>query len=153
MNKIKNKLFVAFFLVACIIFNRFIIIGYVPTKSMEDTIHQGSYVFILKNCICYNQGDVVAFKNNNKIVIKRVIAKNNDIVEIKDDNVYVNSLKLEEKYKKGYTVPGNKSTYIVPKDSYFLLGDNRENSFDSRYYKNFIGSKNVIGKVFFHINI
>ena len=81
--------------------------------------------------------------------IKRVIAVPGDTIDIKDGYVYVNGEKLEEPYVKGRTFARNGSYPVtVPPDKVFVLGDNRENSSDSRNI-GFIDQKRIKGKAVF----
>ena len=78
---------------------------------------------------------MVAFYYNDSVLIKRVIATENDIVNIEyDGTVYVNSKKLEESYVKKLALGNCDITfpYQVPKNSVFILGDNREDSIENK---------------------
>ena len=103
-----------------------------------------------------DRGDVVVFRypeDRTKDFIKRVIAKEGDVVEIKDKTVYVNGKKADYPqavYAEPTMIPGflsrrdNIPPLTVPKDSYFVMGDNRDRSLDSRFwgfvtYDDFVG--------------
>lgn len=111
--------------------------------SMNPTLKQGKYVFCLKtNKI--ERGDIIAFTGRDSFVIKRVIGLPGDIIDISEDGtVSVNGTSLSEDYIT------NKSKgdveillpYTVPKKSYFVLGDNRGDSLDSRH--NNVGTLNI----------
>ncbi len=97
-------------------------------------------------------GDVVVFDTkigNEKVFIKRVIASEGDKIVITDGKVYVNDVLQNEPYinqENPYTL-GEIET-IVPEGTIFVMGDNRNNSFDSRYADvGFIKKKDIIGKV------
>ena len=119
-------------------------------NSMSPTFQNGEIVLSLKKND-YKQGDIIAFYHGNKILIKRVIAKSGDWVDIdKDGNVYVNNKKVEEKYidNIAYGNTDIKLPYQVPDNKYFVLGDDRENSIDSRNTQ--IGSidkNDIVGKI------
>lgn len=135
----------------------FIVVGH----SMDPTYADGENV--LTNLITLRfsplkKGDVIVFQalppNEEKDFIKRVIGLPGDRVMIKDGSVYLNGEKLGE---SSY-LPVGLETYggqtfstgrelTVPKDSYFVLGDNRGNSSDSRDW-GFIGKDHIIGKSF-----
>ncbi len=93
---------------------------------------------------------------NNKIevkyIIKRVIAVSGDTLDIKDGYVYLNGNKLEEDYIKGQTFERSDFSYpiIIPENHVFVLGDNRENSLDSRII-GLIEHDQVKGKVVFRL--
>lgn len=94
-----------------------------------------------------NRGDIVVFrfpKDNHRDFIKRIIAVPGDTVEIKQGKVYVNGRALKETYIKEpprYDMPLQR----IPPDSYFVLGDNRNNSDDSHVW-GIVPSQNIVGK-------
>lgn len=124
MNKIKKSLpFLIPVLIAVIIiilFRTVFIIGYVPSESMEPTIHKGSYVLGIRDTKKIDVGDIVIFEKDGELLVKRVA------------------------YVAGDEVNG----MIVPNDCYYLLGDNSDNSYDSRYWDNpFINRNQIVAKV------
>lgn len=125
--------------------------------SMEPNFHNGEY--ILTNKIEYKlhepqRGDVVIFKsprNPDIDYIKRVIALPGEQVRVSRDTIYINDKPLLESY-----IPSTTNTYggsfltenqefVVPKDKYFVLGDNRQHSSDSREFGP-VGKEEFIGK-------
>lgn len=120
----------------------------------------GSSDFGKKVGLDYQRGDVVIFNDLGVDLIKRVIAVGGDVVRIHDGKVYVNGKELQESY-----LPADTKTYCysgavafiednqvkrVPEGAYFLLGDNRGNSKDSRFNDvAFVPRDNIKGKVFF----
>ena len=112
------------------------------------------------------RGDIVAFKSpeNPKVpFIKRVIGVPGDVLEIRDKVVYINGRKLDEPYKylldpniyergsgipQDYLVRDNYGPVRIPPSCYFMMGDNRDNSNDSRYW-GFVKSQFIIGKPLF----
>lgn len=116
---------------------------------MLPNFHEGEWVMVSKVVYFFGdpqRGDVVIFKdpNGQDDFIKRVIAIPGDMVEVKNEAVYVNGVKLDEPYVK------DPASYImakleVPEDSYFVLGDNRNNANDSHRW-GFVPRKNIIGK-------
>ena len=116
----------------------------VPTGSMEPTINPNDRLIINKIATKYktpNRGDIVVFLKEKKLPlneywIKRVIALPNEVVDIQNGIVYIDGVPLEEKYTTGITATfaeGITFPYTVPDDHYFLLGDNRQHSKDSRF--------------------
>jgi signal peptidase I len=107
----------------------------------------------------YTRGDVIIFNSNGTDLIKRVIAKSGDKIKIEDGKVFINDKKLDEKYipldRRTRIIYEDQALFlegeeiIVPDQHYFVMGDNREYSKDSRYKEvGFINRDVVKGKVF-----
>lgn len=123
-------------------------------ESMTPTLYEDDIVVSVKKSN-FTSGDVVAFYYNNRILVKRVIAKSSDWVNIDEDgNVYVNSKLLNESYLKKKSIGDGdiKYPYQVPEGTYFVLGDDREKSIDSRNSEiGTITSDDIVGKVLFKV--
>ena len=120
--------------------------------SMEPTLSKGDIVLSIKTDNL-ETGDVVAFYHNNKILVKRVIGCPGDWINITaDGTVYVNDKPLEESYLKqkflgDCALP---MPYQVPESRYFVLGDNRAVSVDSRNEEiGCVSEDMIISKVIF----
>lgn len=137
----------------------FLVINFVSARirvdgsSMEPNFHNGDYVVV--NRLAYRageitRGDVVVFpypKNPEVDYIKRVIGLPGDRVAVYDGKVFVNGDDITEPYL--LEVPyGNYAEHIVPEGSVFVLGDNRNNSEDSRSW-GFLSIDEIIGKAIF----
>lgn len=127
----------------------------VPTGSMYPTIKEGDRIFVTRvhNVNNLKRGDIVVFysKELGKPLIKRLIGLPNEKVEIKKDgSVYINGKKLLEPYvKKKSDKTGD---FQVPDSEYLFLGDNRTNSYDSRYWQDpYISKDQIQGKAYFII--
>lgn len=116
----------------------------VMSSSMSPTLQQGDIIFGIKTKP--NRGDIAVFKYNGKNVVKRVIGISGDVISIRKGSVYVNGVYVNERYVMDF---GDYSgTFCVPLDSYFVLGDNRCNSKDSRYMDTtYIHDDDIVGKV------
>lgn len=128
----------------------------IPSGSMENTIMTGDRVLGFRWSYFSSvpqRGDVVMFyfpDDEREIYVKRVIGLPGETIQIIGGKVYVNEQEqpLEEPYIKG--VPsGDFGPYSVPEGSYFMLGDNRLHSWDSRKWDNtFVKIDKIIGKAF-----
>lgn len=117
-------------------------------NSMVNTLHDDEYIVVSKLEYILGspqRGDIVVFHPPTDIdqyYIKRVIGVPGDTVQVKSGDVFVNGIKVDENYLNAGTVtcivphmkscPGDNKTYQVPEDEYFVLGDNRHGSSDSR---------------------
>ena len=122
--------------------------------SMEPTLSNGDIVLLTKTTN-FGRGELCGFSWNNKLLIKRVIGIPGDWIEIDTDGtVYLNGEKLDEPYAEQLSVGecDLEFPFQVPQEQYFVLGDMRESSIDSR--STLIGcveNDQIIGKVFFRI--
>lgn len=123
---------------------------YIPSSSMVPTLEPGDRILVLKFYYHFTDpksGDIVVFRfplDPSKDLIKRIVAVEGDTVRIENGYVYVNGKRIEEPYivnRDSYNMP----LVTVPKGYYFVLGDNRSNSEDSRYW-GFLPRGNIKGK-------
>lgn len=123
-------------------------------KSMEPTLVNGDIVLLTKTTN-FDRGELCGFSWNNKLLIKRVIGIPGDWIEIDTDGtVYLNGEKLVEPYAQQLAMGecDLEFPFQVPQEQYFVLGDMRESSIDSR--NTLIGcveKDQIVGKVFFRI--
>ena len=140
--------------VAVLITTLFLPILQISGDSMSPTLEHDEIVVLLKTKK-FERGDLIGFYYQGKILLKRVIALPEDEVAIDaDGNVYVNGELLEEPYvtEKGLGDCDLDFPYKVPGTSYFVLGDRRSNSVDSR--NSVVGAilrDDIIGKVFIRV--
>lgn len=127
----------------------------VPSSSMENTIMTDDRVIGLRCAYLFSEperGDIVVFPypdDENVDFIKRVIGLPGETVEGKDGLVYIDGKPLDEEYVKD-AIAKDFGPYEVPKNCYFMMGDNRNDSKDSRYWDNKYVKKNTIkGKAYF----
>ena len=122
--------------------------------SMEPTLSNGDIVLVMKTTR-FNRGDLCGFTWNNKLLIKRVIGLPGDWIEIDTDGtIYLNGEELDEPYvqQKAFGECDLEFPFQVPPEQYFVVGDMRESSIDSR--NTLIGcipKDQIVGKVFFRI--
>ena len=140
--------------VAVLITTLFLPILQISGDSMSPTLEHDEIVVLLKTKK-FERGDLIGFYYQGKILLKRVIALPEDEVAIDaDGNVYVNGELLEEPYVTD-KVLGDcdlEFPYKVPGTSYFVLGDRRSNSVDSRNsVVGAISRDDIIGKVFIRV--
>ena len=140
--------------VAVLVTTLFLPILQISGDSMSPTLEHDEIVVLLKTKK-FERGDLIGFYYQGKILLKRVIAVPEDEVAIDaDGNVYVNGELLEEPYvtDKELGDCDLEFPYKVPGTSYFVLGDRRSNSVDSRNsVVGAISREDVIGKVFIRV--
>lgn len=138
-----------------VIFN----ISFVTSGSMEPTIKERELT--ITNRLAYTvkdpgRGDIVICRagDQNELMLKRIIGLPHDEISFVDGYVFINGVICDESaYLKSDVETNCTESFTVPEGCYFLLGDNRENSIDSRHWNNtFVKRENLIGKIIFHIN-
>lgn len=127
----------------------------VEGSSMNPTLDDRDRLVVAKVQYYFQDPDyeeiIILHYTQGVEFVKRVIAKGGDSVEIKDSVVYVNGKALEEPYTDQSTYPDFPLTQ-VPEDTYFVMGDNRDNSRDSRFTDvGFIKKSDIVGKVMLRI--
>lgn len=147
--------------IIAVLLNRFVIINAdITSGSMSTTLEKGDKLIGLRLAYIFSEpkrGDIIIFEypdDGEKLLIKRVIGLPGDMVIIKEGLVYINGSEepLDEPYAHG-TNKQDFGPYLIPADCYFVLGDNRDNSKDSRYWKNtYVTKKQIVAKALFRYN-
>lgn len=152
--------FIISLIVTCIVvyifFTRIINIGSVPTSSMEPFLVPGDYCVI--NRLAYvthdiDRGDVIICTANDRaesgnVLIKRVIGLPGEHISFDDGYVYINGQMCYEEYLPEDTETNCIKSFDIPKGCYFVMGDNRLDSYDSRYWDDpFLKKSDIKGKL------
>ena len=134
-----------------------IINAFIPSGSMENTIMPGDRV--IGNRLAYlseepERGDIVIFlypDDESQLFVKRIIGLPGESVVIEDAKVYIEGVLLDEPYLKEEWQIGNDAyTFEIPEGSYLVLGDNRNNSKDARYWENtYVEADKILGEAVF----
>ena len=156
---------------ALIVKKYILLIGYIPSSSMEDTLKVGD--FIIANRLAYiftepQRGDIICFnhlkyietKNNienleqytSDIYIKRVIGLPGEHIEINENQIIIDGIIYNEDYIKDYNWGNGNYIFDVPENSFLLLGDNRNASYDARYWDNsYVNKEDIVAKYLYTI--
>ena len=151
--KISSKSLLSF-IISCIlglflgifISNNIICFGDIQGSSMEPTYYNNDRLLVCK-LLSPNRGDIVVFNHDEKCLIKRVIAVPGDSITIVDSNLILNGSVVKESYIKEEEFEGGKienEILLLGEGQYFVMGDNRNSSYDSRNF-GVIYSNDIIG--------
>lgn len=144
-------------IVAFVITHFIIVNAVVPTGSMKNTIMPNDRLIAFRLSYLFSDPeryDIVVFKapdDESTLYVKRIIGLPGEKVNIIDGKVFINDqeVPLSDDYIMEDML-GSFGPYTVPENSYFMLGDNRNDSQDSRYWENtFLPKENILGKVLF----
>ncbi len=139
---------------AVLVSSFFITVLRVTGESMTPTLQTGEIV-IAQNSSTFDAGDLIAFYYNNKVLVKRVLGSPGDWIDIDSEgNVSVNGSLIQEDYVSDKSLEPTDISfpYQVPENRYFVLGDHRQASIDSR--SNAVGcvtKEQLVGKIVFRI--
>ena len=164
------KMIIIVVVVVLVVNNVVLINAKIPSESMENTIMTGDRIFGFRMAYGLNfdffgkhisyktkdpeRFDIIIFKfpdDESQLFIKRLIGLPGETVEIRDGHIYIDGFSepLEDVETKEYMV-GNYGPYTVPEGCYFVMGDNRNDSKDSRYWINpYVSKDKILGKAVF----
>lgn len=130
----------------------------IPTGSMKNTIMPNDRLIAFRMAYTFNEperGDIIVFKypdDEEVLYVKRIIGLPGETVNIIDGKVYIDDSEkpLEDEYVTVEEMQGSWGPYLVPEGSYFVLGDNRNDSKDSRFWVNtYVNKDQILGKAIF----
>lgn len=114
--------------------------GYVPTASMEPTLERDSFILGVRIFSEIKKGDIVIFEHDGRLLVKRVAALPGETVDL-STLTYMATLEIPVR---------NTEVLVVPEDCYYLLGDNTQNSLDSRYWEYpFVNREQIVAKMIY----
>lgn len=157
----KNKLENIVLIILCILligtYYHFFMNLSVPTESMVPTIHSGDKLIATKfNTDKISRKDIIVFyspDSPDELYIKRAIGLPGEIVKVEQGNVYINGKKLDEPYIKEKMDTDGDGEWAIPEGCYFVMGDNRNDSWDSRFWDHtFVEEENIVAKSFFRVS-
>ncbi|MFG6395351.1 MAG: signal peptidase I [Lachnospiraceae bacterium] len=135
-------IYVIFAVIVVILFQTVFMLSFVPSSSMESTIMTGNVVFSTRYDVeeeDLERYDILTFiapDDPDITYIKRLIGLPGEKIEVKDGKVYADGVELEDSFIKDSQNHVGDGVYEVPEGYYFFLGDNRNNSKDSRFWDN-----------------
>lgn len=140
-----------------LIFHFVIGLAIVSGSSMEPSLSDGELVVFYRLDSAYQPGDIVIIhREENLEYIKRIVAEPGDVVELSEEgNLLINGEVQQESQLLGRTLAVSENItypYTVPEGCYFVLGDNRENSRDSRTF-GAVDGEEITGRVFLHLGM
>lgn len=127
---------------------------YIPSGSMRPTLEVGDRIFVNKFIYRFQEparGDLIVFNyplDPSQRFIKRLLALENEVIEIHNGVLYIEGKTLFEEYLHDEEYRGSYGPVRIPEGKYFVLGDNRNNSEDSRFF-GFVSQEEIIGQAFF----
>lgn len=149
---LQTRDFVLILAAMFLVFTLLVGVSRVSGHSMEPTLGDGQTVFFTRIHFSYDRDEVVFAKMpSGSNYVKRIVAVPGDVVDLRDGVLYVNGVAEERLHHTGETLPQDgivEYPYTVPEDCWFLVGDNREGSIDSRSF-GALPTSSIKGKLIF----
>lgn len=146
-------IYIIFAVIVIILFQTVFMLSLIPSSSMEPTIEVNNVVFSTRYDVKeedIERFDILVFippDNPDITYIKRVIGLPGETIEVKDGKVYADGVELEDSFIKDSQNHVGDGVYEVPEGYYFFLGDNRNNSKDSRFWDNpYVPADDILAK-------
>ena len=150
MKKIKDSISFIIIILTIILVRLFIVTPVrVDGPSMNDTLHDGDILLLDKYDNKYERFEIVVFNYSGERLIKRVIGLPGEVVSYKNNKLYINGNEIEDNYGLGYTENfelKDLNLTKIPDNEYLVIGDNRNDSLDSRYFGT-ISKDKILGSV------
>ncbi len=145
-------IFIIYVIVLVFIFFRLIGFARVKSNSMAPNITMGDILVYNRYAYCFRLpqvNDIIIFRKDGKTLTKRIIGVSGDVISFKDGDVIKNGYCLDETgFLDGQVISECTKTFVVPEDCVFVMGDNRENSRDSRFWNDpYVKDDSIIGKI------
>ena len=156
LDWLRDSLWFIVMILVVFVLLRFVIgLSVIAGESMEPTLHDGDIVVYLRPVRTYQTGDIVSIKvPSGKYYVKRVAASGGSVVDIYDDSLFVDGKETTDPHAEGVTGKEEGAVvypYAVREDSYFVLGDNREASVDSRFFGE-VNRRQIKGRIFLAVS-
>jgi len=146
-------IYAVFAIAFIILFQTTFMLSYIPSSSMEPTIMTGNIIFSTRYDVKeedlerYDILIFVATDDPDITYIKRLIGLPGETIEVKDGKVYTDGTELDDSFINGSQNQVGNGIYEVPEGCYFFMGDNRNNSKDSRFWDNpYVPAENIQAK-------
>lgn len=165
MEKVKSfikevYIYVLIFVITILVSKYIILVSTVMSGSMEPTIMTGDTAFCNRLAYLNNvpeRGDEIVFEHEDngekEYLFKRVIGLPGDQISFENDRVLINGEVLQEDYLSDLVITRCDNTFRVPADCVFVMGDNRCNSYDSRYWPEpYVGYDDIKGRCFGNVH-
>lgn len=146
-------IYAAVLIMAVMLFNNVFMLSFVPTESMAGTINAGDHIICSRYGV--DEGDIQRYDvlvftppdHPQMLYIKRVIGLPGETIEVRNGKVYADGQELDNSFTKGPQNRRGDGVYKVPEGCYFFLGDNRNNSNDSRFWdEKYVPAANIQAK-------